>query len=191
MTKVIDHTHDIVCILNVAIIGIIPGYGFIKGAISLFRRKGATGKPKGYISCLLAIIISVLIEIILIALATPAFMRIMEPTKQSEANFNLKQVYKSQIAFYAKHHIYASLFKELEWKPEGMNRYSYFLPGEEIPATAPGRGPFSMPENFQAGASQTGFTAVAVGNVDNDATLDVWTINEKNELRNWINDITH
>ena len=40
-----------------------------------------------------------------------------------------------------------------------------------------------------AHADKDSFTTAACGNVDNDATVDVWTINDARKLKNVVDDV--
>lgn len=48
---------------------------------------------------------------------------------------------------------------------------------------------YSLPSGITVGANDISFTAVAVGNIDDDSTLDIWSINDSKVLNNLSNDI--
>jgi type IV pilus assembly protein PilA len=123
---------------------------------------------------------------ILAAIAIPDFLRFQAKAKQSEARQNLAMIYTEQAGYRAEHDRYASDFDEIQWKPAGTTRYAYFLPGQALQPRI--GGPFELPADVKPYAGKNGFMAVAVGNVDNDATLDVWVITEQKELKNLVND---
>jgi type II secretory pathway pseudopilin PulG len=117
---------------------------------------------------------------VLAALAVPRFMQASTRSKQSEAQLILKQIYVGQRAF----------------RQASMNN-QYWVPGG--PASA------ADPQAFQeiwveimndarytytmVVAGNT-FTATAEGNLDTDATLDTWTVDQTGEIVNTINDVT-
>jgi hypothetical protein len=47
--------------------------------------------------------------------------------QQSEAKANLKGIYNAEQAFFAQHHYYAVLAKDLDFEPERGNHYAYIL----------------------------------------------------------------
>jgi type II secretory pathway pseudopilin PulG len=116
---------------------------------------------------------------ILAAMAIPRFMRSTTKTKQSEAKLVLKQIYVNERTY-----------------RQQSSANSYFIPGG--PASA------ATPNAFNAiwidimatskytytivGGANT-FTATATANIDDDATIDTWTINQDGTLTNTINDV--
>ena len=120
-------------------------------------------KAKGF--TLIELMIVVVIIGILAALAIPNFLRYQAKSKQSEAKTNLGAIYVSETAYYGENDIYGGL-DNLEWAPEGKTRYTY--------TATPGT---------------TTFTAGAQGDIDNDATLDYWQIDNQKILTNLTNDV--
>jgi len=110
--------------------------------------------------------------------------------RQSEAKTNLGAIYVAQLAFYSNYNRYGKTFKEINWEPAGQNLYSYFLSDEVINSKR--GGPTWLPDGMESinYNPKKEFRAMAVGNIDSDNTLDVWTIDEKKVLVNLINDIT-
>jgi type IV pilus assembly protein PilA len=120
-------------------------------------------KTKGF--TLIELMIVVVIIGILAALAIPNFLRYQAKSKQSEAKTNLGAIYVSETAYYGENDTYGAL-TSLEWAPEGKTRYSYL-----------------------ATPAQTSFTAGADGQIDNDGTMDHWTIDNQKILSNTVNDV--
>jgi|WetSurMetagenome_2_1015567.scaffolds.fasta_scaffold211757_2 hypothetical protein len=130
---------------------------------------------------------------------------------RAEARNNLGSLYFSQLGYYSDHHTYAGrsggngtgCFSDLmNWHPDGMRwndnltQYNYFCGHDVIIASKPGVAipPYRPDSTWPDGVpkpenSETGFTMVAIGNVDFDEGIDVWTINDSKELKNLINDI--
>ncbi|OGP58275.1 MAG: hypothetical protein A2V67_20570 [Deltaproteobacteria bacterium RBG_13_61_14] len=139
--------------------------------------------------------------IFLAAIAIPNFLKFKvrsAKSPQSEAKTNLGAIYMAQLSYFSDHLTYAGgsdTFKLINWEPAGQNRYAYYCQGAMIPnkntrylkePPLPGR---NWPVDQVPATSDTGFTCMAVGNIDNDDTLDVWSINDSKILRNDLNDI--
>jgi type IV pilus assembly protein PilA len=123
---------------------------------------------------LIELMIVVVIIGILAALAIPRFMRATTKSKQSEARQVLKQIYTMQRAYRQEYNAY--------WVPAGpasavaAQQSAFGRIGVDIMATA--RYTFTMV------AAAATFTATATsGILDDDATLDVWTIDEVGTLQ--------
>ena len=128
---------------------------------------------------LIELMIVVVIIGILAALAIPRFMRATTKSKQSEARQVLKQIYSMQRAYRQEYNAYAlngttasaaaqAGFARIGVDIMGSARYTYAM----------------------VSAANT-FTATATsGILDDDATLDVWTIDENGDLVNTTDDST-
>ena len=131
--------------------------------ISTLRR---TKGEKGF--TLIELMIVVAIIGILAAIAIPNFMRYQAKAKQSEAKANLGSIYTSETTYRAENDTYADSVTKLDWAVAGTARYSYSI----------------------TAATTTTFTAQATANIDSDATVDTWTIDQDKALTNTINDVT-
>jgi len=84
---------------------------------------------------------------------------------------------------------------QLGYTHAGKPKYSYWYAVNGVPAAIPGgsqaKCPCDLttpPTSVTVAASATGFTAAAKGNIDNDATCDEWSINDRRELKHTLDD---
>ena len=159
---------------------------------------------------LIELMIVVAIIGILAAIAIPNFIAYQAKSKQAEAKVSLGAIFTSAVAFQAETNpqTYApSVIGLIGYVPSGTPRYSFWY---AVDATAGGPGP-GTPTAFPGGAtgtvagcnvgtapataatvaaSQTGFTAGAIGNIDGDVACDEWHMNDRRSLTNDKNDVS-
>lgn len=134
---------------------------------------------------LIELMIVVAIIGILAAIAIPNFLKFQAKAKQAEAKSNLSAIYVAQLSYFGEHDIYCTLFSQLGWVYEGPSKYEYFFSATEFAGDVPG---LEMPAGVAVGTDT--FTAGATGNIDADTTVyDMWTINDRKELLNVVNDV--
>lgn len=145
---------------------------------------------KSYGFTLVELMVVVGIIGILASLAIPNFMRFTAKAKQAEAKANLGAIYKLQLSYFAITNTYAgrdgadgqNAFELINFTPiAGRNRYAYIMDTSAI-----------IPSFFDPGAvlppgipsSNSGFTAIAAGNIDNDPFIDKWCVNDAQVFHN-------
>jgi hypothetical protein len=124
------------------------------------------------------------------------FLGFVPIARQSEAKSNLAAIYQAQLSYFSQTNTYAggkNAFKLIDWKPSGQNRYAYYLGDSFVPNLSGVEIPFrpgaDWPFQDKPESSKSGFTALAIGDVDADACLDLWIINDQKHLINAISDI--
>ena len=108
---------------------------------------------------------------------------------QIEPKMNLHAMFAAQVGFKALEQRFATSFDEMGFSMTGqMPHHSYFM-GQDM--TKGSMGPDKLPAEFSnpiPGADA--FVIWAVGNLDSDPDLDIWKIDQDNNLQNVRND-TH
>jgi type IV pilus assembly protein PilE len=127
---------------------------------------------------LIELMIVVVIIGILAALAMPRFMQAATKAKQSEAKLLLKQVYTMQQAYHQLHDAYALDGVDAD------NAHPIAYAEIAVEVMLPARYQYHMV------STRNTFTCTATANLDDDATNDVWTIDNTGALINTSNDVT-
>jgi type IV pilus assembly protein PilA len=159
-------------------------------------------KARGFTMIELMIVVAIIG--IIAAIAIPNFIKFQARSKQSEVKANLKAMFTAEKAFYQEKDRYSSLIGELPFAPERNNRYAYFLVGSSpifddrtgtVASTSVTANAISV-DTFKYGSASAvtswanpcgvtpgltdppsaTFIGGAMGNVDSDATKDVWSI---------------
>ena len=125
---------------------------------------------------LIELMIVVVIIGILAALAIPRFMTATTRAKQSEAKQLLKQIYTMQRAYRQANGAYG------DGGVTAAAGANFPLIGVEIMASAV--------YSYTMAAAANTFTCTATADLDDDATVDTWTMDQNGNLLNTINDVT-
>jgi len=132
---------------------------------------------------LIELMIVVVIIGILAALAIPRFMTATTRSKQSEAKQILKQVYTMQRAYRQANGVYGD--------PAAVAAEGGSFPDIGVDIMAGARYTYTMTTANATNFLCTAEADAAPGeNLDDDATVDTWTIDDAGNLVNTINDVT-
>jgi prepilin-type N-terminal cleavage/methylation domain-containing protein len=128
---------------------------------------------------LIELMIVVVIIGILAAMALPRFMRVAAKSKQTEAKGILKQIYTMQEAYFAANESYC--LNGVTASAAAPVAYAQI----HVEVMLPARYSYIM-----AVPSRSQFNCVATANIDDDATIDTWSIDDTGALINTIDDVT-
>ena len=195
----IGHGLVLLSILFLVIWFIAVPFSFVAGVIGLIKNSRKKEENQGHFNPGWGIFTGVF-YIIFMAIAIPSWLDFGARAKQTEAKQNLDAIYAAYQQYHSDHHTYPSAasiqkgdtvvdcFKVVGWQPKLQYiRYNYNCMNSEIyyPATQDS----SCPPGIVTSADQISFTIAACGNLDNDATVDVWTIDDAKHLRNVVDDV--
>ena len=123
---------------------------------------------------------------ILATIAIPNFLQYQAKAKQTEAKNNLVAIHTGEIAYFAENNGYIDDFNAIGFGVTGSSQRYYYELGKANTGILPPGCTASALDKVAA----TNFVAVAIGNIDGDATCDVWTIDQDKVLTNVTNDVS-
>lgn len=140
---------------------------------------------------LVELLIVVAILGIISALAIPSYLHYQIQARQSEAKSSLGGIFVAEASYLGEHTQYGT-FSEIGYDLAGsVNRYAYRVgPGATagidliVPRVGSDPGPNTVISSGISGLPVPAFTATATANLDSDATIDMWHVNDlKQNLR--------
>ena len=137
---------------------------------------------------LIELMIVVAIIGILAAIAIPNFLRYQAKSRQTEAKTNLGGIFVAEVSYYGEQARYSD-FSDIGFALAGSsNRYSFrtmkttqvgtTVTAGGVQTIAAGIGATSAEGTPAAASAANGFTATAAANLDSDATIDQWHVND-------------
>jgi type IV pilus assembly protein PilA len=139
---------------------------------------------------LIELMIVVAIIGIIAMLAAPSITRYIARAKRAEAMIQLKTIYAAEKAYWAENGHYTNRLtgdKSIGWTTESSSGkptlyYTYGFPGAAGVQNVPGKLGTSSTYLSVAFANDSGFKAVAAGDIDGDGIPDIIAIDQDGEI---------
>jgi len=108
----------------------------------------------------------------------PTIRHFHKPAPAVVLKQDLLRLQAAQKIFYFANHRYAKSFQELDWQPDQNGEFAFFLDPQT--SVQPKDHNYPLPENLSPFTADEEFLVIAVGNIDQDETLDVWSMDSFN-----------
>ena len=189
----------IIYILNIIVVALIFSVPINTILDHVYKsRKTSKGKKKpSFLTIFVSVTIIIFLFATMIKKIIPNLVTTMPERTLIEVRNNLNTIYSLQKSYRAEHGVYAGAkknsnpFDEMEWFPTEKFHYSYYC-GDHVRRSpgardhpSPGTG---WPYPVKPLVSKKAFICMAVGNLDEDPFMDIWMINDRNNLRHLYND---
>jgi len=140
---------------------------------------------------LIELMIVVAIIGILAAIALPNLQTRQAKVKQSEAKLMLNALYKCAKGYYAEYSTFDAGLDKLAFVPEANYRYTYGYEASAGTTQYVGNKGGTCEAGVASVVTSDSFVATACGNIDNDAFMDTWRLDDGNNLWNGSNGVTN
>lgn len=117
---------------------------------------------------LMEVMVTLVIVAVIAGVAYPRYQKMITRSKQTEAKTVLQAIVMGQDLFKTTNQVYTSSLEALDVEIPASAKYTYSMTIDE------------------AGSS---FVAKAAANIDSDAAVDEWQIDQNNQLINTVNDV--
>jgi len=128
---------------------------------------------------LVMVVMSIISLYILSRLAVPEMKKVQSKARMSEAKLGLASLYAAQTMHSVEYDTYTNDMSKLDIPRENFKFYKFGLADTSA---------YFAKYCPECKADQSTFKMVAVGNIDNDDTMDVWTIDQDKNLVHVIDD---
>jgi hypothetical protein len=108
---------------------------------------------------------------------------------QQSAHEDLRALLRAQRLYHAGADTYGT-FKEFRFAPQYGNYTFYLAPDDFVSANRDGHAVIDpLPPEASPGVAEGSFTAIAVGNLDNDEDVDIWKLDETGRIEHVKSDL--
>lgn len=147
------------------------------------EHSGPHKKPK---ISLVEVMVAVAIIGTAASLAVPRYMKDVEVERQSECPRELNKIVTAQQIFFKEHQRFSANLGDLQWKLPADALYLYGFRNGSIARSK--QNPLSSADLPESSAGPQHYVVACVGNIDGDAELDSFTIDEAAKLVHIHND---
>jgi hypothetical protein len=173
-------------------------FGFVSGIVGFKRCISGRKKVLSYLKAVVGTGLSV-IFLFLLAMMIPSNPAFQPRVKQNEAQVNLRAIYTLYRSYHLEMDTFPAApyikkggksydcFEIVGFNPELHKRYNYNCMDTEFFGPPLNNSP--CPREIISSTTKDSFTIAACGNLDSDETIDVWTIDDAEHLKNVTDDV--